>query len=155
MNHTQTAQAAMAAHAAGQVPEVQAEGQAQQTVQIGFERALIMFNPEWRTALTPEQVNQFRHFYHRGVQDIGFLIQMSNQTMQQNLDAVMNTVIVTGNEDQIAAAQKAAVDAAAAETTTKKPSKSHKAPTPKKTAPKGKTTAPKAPAKAVAKKGRK
>jgi hypothetical protein len=108
MNHTQTAQQAMAAHAQGQVPEVQG----QQTIKIGFEQALIMFNPEWRTVLTPEQVNQFRHFYHRGHVDTGFLIQMSNQTMQQNLDAVMNTVIVTGNEEQIAAAQREAQQAA-------------------------------------------
>lgn len=131
MNHTQTAQEAMAQAAAGQAPEVQTE----QTVQIGFEKALVMMNPNWRTELTLDQVNLFRHFYHRGVQDIGFLITMSNQNMQQNLDAVMHTVIVTGNEEQIAELQRKAQEEQAAEAASQeKPTKSrrtakpHKAP---------------------------
>lgn len=114
MNHTQTAQAAMAQAASGQVPEVTTE-QPQPVIQIGFEKALSMMDPKWRTALSADQVNQFRHFYHRGVQDISFLIQMSNQNMQQNLDAVMNTVIVTGNEEQLAKLQREAQEAQAAE----------------------------------------
>lgn len=159
MNHTQTAQAALAAHAAGQVPEVTAEQQPQQqTIQIGFEKALTMMNPEWRTALSPEMVNQFRHFYHRGVQDISFLIQMSNTNMQQNLDAVMHTVIVTGNEEQIAQLQKNAQEAAAAaEEATKKPrrtAKAHKAPAAKPKAA-ARTATKAAPVKATGKKAKK
>ena len=153
MNHTQTAQAAVAQAAAGQAPEIKAEQPTQeQTVQIGFEKALVMMNPDWRNALSMDQVNQFRHFYHRGVQDISFLIQMSNQNMQQNLDAVMNTVIVTGNEEQIAKMQREALEAqqaetAAAEAPTKKATKAaHKAPakaTPKKADATKATKAPK------------
>lgn len=114
MNHQQTAQNAMAQAAAGQVPEVQP---AQETVQIGFEKALTMMNPNWRATVAPEVVNQYRHFYNQGVQHIGFLIQMSNQNMQQNLDAVMHTVIVTGNEEQIARMQQEALATQGAEVT--------------------------------------
>lgn len=131
MNHTQTAQAAMAQAAAGQVPEATTEQPQQQVVQIGFEKALVMFNPEWRTAMSPDMINQFRHFYHRGIQDIGFLIQMSNQNMQQNLDAVMNTVVVTGNEEQIAKLQREAQEAQEAEQNKARrtpKAKAHKAP---------------------------
>lgn len=136
MNHTKTAQAAMAQTATGVAPEISAET----TIQIGFEKALIMMNPEWRKEVAPELVNQFRHFYHRGHQDISFLIQMSNQNMQQNLEAVMNTVIVTGNEEKIAQMQKDALDAAEA-----KPKKARGTKAPASKAPQvSKKAAPKA-----------
>jgi hypothetical protein len=142
MNHTQTAQAAIAQAAAGQVPEMQVEQTQEQTIQIGFEKALVMMNPDWRNALSVDQVNQFRHFYHQGVQHVSFLIQMSAQNMQQNLDAVMQTVIVTGNEEKIAQMQRDAQAAKEAEEAatateaapTKKAKAAHKAPT--KAAPK-------------------
>lgn len=95
--------------------EVQATtAQEQQTVQVGFEKALVTMNPEWRTAFTTEQVNQFRHYYHQGIQDINLLNNINFQNAQQNFQAVLNTVIVTGNEDQIAELQRQAADAAAA-----------------------------------------
>lgn len=104
------------------------EAAAQQTVSVGFEKALTMMNPEWRTFFTPEQVNQFRHFYHQGVQDINLLNQLNYQNAQQNFQAVIQTVIVTGNEERIAQLQqeqlqKAADDAAEAS----KPVKAKKA----------------------------
>ena len=101
MNHTQTATAAMAQMEAGQVPEATQE----QTVQIGFEKALLMMNPNWRAEFTETQVNQFRHYYHQGVQDMHLLNQLAHQNAQQNYQAVINTVIVTGNEQKIAELQ--------------------------------------------------
>jgi len=76
-----------------------------QQVQIGFEKALTMMNPEWRAQFTKEQVNQFRHFYHQGIQDVYFLVRLQNEQMAQNFQSVLNTVVVTGNEEEIAAAQ--------------------------------------------------
>lgn len=87
----------------------------QQTVQVGFEKALMMMNPEWRTAFTPEQVNSFRHFYHQGIQDINLLNNINFQNAQQNFQAVLQTAIVTGNEEQIAELQRQQAEADAAE----------------------------------------
>lgn len=89
--------------------------QAQPTVSVGFEKALTMMNPDWRVVFTPEQINQFRHYYHQGVQDINLLNQLNYQNAQQNFQAVLQTVIVTGNEERIAELQKEAADAAEAE----------------------------------------
>jgi hypothetical protein len=101
----------MAQMEAGQVPEVTQE----QSFQVGFEKALVMMNPDWRAEFTETQVNQFRHYYHQGVQDMHLLNQLAHQNAQQNYQAVVNTIIVTGNEQKIAELQSAQAQAAAAE----------------------------------------
>jgi len=74
----------------------------QHTIQVGFEKALIQMNPEWRTAFSKEQVNQFRAFYHAGIQDMHLLNNLNFQNAQQNFQAVLQTVVVTGNEEEVA-----------------------------------------------------
>lgn len=79
---------------------------AQQQMQIGFEKALGMLDPQWRTNMTKEELNKHRHFYHQGIQDLFLLVRISNEQMAQNFQSVLNTVVVTGNEDEIARLKK-------------------------------------------------
>ena len=68
---------------------------------IGFEQALIMFDPQWRTNLQEGHVNSARHFYNQGMQNMLTLINLQNQQMQQNVGALMQNMAVTGNEAKI------------------------------------------------------
>ena len=62
-----------------------AQSQAQQPqIKIGFEASLELLNPEWRTAYSPEQVNQFRFFYQSAMRDLSMFIGATKQT-QDNL----------------------------------------------------------------------
>lgn len=94
-----------------QAPVAGQQDQAQQTVQVGFEKALMTMNPKWRTEFTPELVNLFRHYYHQGIQDMNTLANLNHQNAQQNFQAVLNTVVVTGNEERIAEMQRQQVEA--------------------------------------------
>jgi hypothetical protein len=83
---------------------------------IGFEQALIMFDPQWRTNLQEGHVNSARHFYNQGMQNMLTLINLQNQQMQQNVGALMQNMAVTGNEAKIEAARaQALAEAKAAE----------------------------------------
>ncbi len=97
--------------------------QEQQQVQLGFEKALNMLDPQWRDNISKKDVNHFRHFYHQGLQDLNFLVRASAANMEQNVQTLLNQLVVTGNEDEIArlraeaeakqAAEKAQADAQA------------------------------------------
>jgi hypothetical protein len=83
-----------------------------QTVNVGFGKALAMFNPNWREELTPDQVNSFRHFYNQGVNDVVLVTQLSQNQLNSGLQAIGQTIIRTGNEAQIAEQQRLAAEAA-------------------------------------------
>lgn len=78
---------------------------------VGFEKALVMLNPEWRTAMSEDEVNRARHFYHQGIQDVYLVARIGEQQLAQNFQAIMGT-LVAGSEAKIAE-QQAALDAAA------------------------------------------
>lgn len=87
---------------AQQVPTLEEQNA---TLTVGFEKALTMMHPEWRTTFTTEQVNQFRHFYHQGIQDIYLLVRIQNEQLAQNFQSVLHTVVVTGQEEEFARIQ--------------------------------------------------
>ncbi len=80
----------------------------QQEIRVGFEKALTMSNPDWRNAFSKDQVNQFRHFYHQGVQDTNLVVELNHANYKQNVNSIMGTILMTGREEEIAAAQAAA-----------------------------------------------
>jgi hypothetical protein len=90
--------------------------QEQVEIRVGFEKALTMLNPDWRNALSKDQVNQFRHFYHMGVMDTNMVANLNAQNFGANVQAIMNTILVTGREDEIEAQRQAAIAAAEAPT---------------------------------------
>ena len=115
--------------------------QAQQTqITLGFEKALTMLDPNWRTSMTKDELNRHRHFYHQGIQDIYLLVRLQNEQLAQNFQSVLHTAISVGNEEELArlqAEQDAAFEAVA-DTPVKASKKAKKAslkavPTPKKT----------------------
>lgn len=97
----------------------QQQDQQQDHVQVGFGKALMMFDPEWRTNLSPEQVNAFRHFYNQGHQDTVLLLNIAEQEWMQRLrssvQAVQHTIVTLGNEEQIRIAREEAARKAAEE----------------------------------------
>lgn len=91
------------------------EQPAQEPLTVGFGKALMMFEPDWRNKLSADQVNAFRHFYNQGHQDTVLLLNVAEQEWMQRLrssvQAVQHTIVTTGNEAAIEAARKQAEEA--------------------------------------------
>jgi hypothetical protein len=68
---------------------------------VGFEKALVMIDPEWRTNLTEAEINRARHFYHQGIQDVYLVVRVGEQRLAQNFQAILGT-LVAGSEESIA-----------------------------------------------------
>lgn len=99
--------------------QVQNQPTEEQAISVGFGKALMILEPDWRNKFSPDQINQFRHFYSQGTQDAVIVLnvaeQQKMQTLNANMGAIQQTIMRTGNEAAIEAAEREAAARAQAE----------------------------------------
>lgn len=68
-----------------------------QNVRIGFEAALDAVDPQWRTNLTPGQVDAYRTFYQAALRDFSYFL-APLQSAMLSLDGGFSFMVKNSNE---------------------------------------------------------
>ena len=68
-----------------------------QVKRIGFEAALDAVDPQWRTVLTPEQLDMYRRFYRAALIDFSYFLSPLQSAMA-SMDGGFNFMVKNSNE---------------------------------------------------------